>query len=515
MASAMDALTRRNSMEGLFDTHGKDIKVQAITHKRIFKSAKASRLYPVGMQVQPIDVDIHAGLRALVSRSRHEAQNNDYFRQFLRECRTNIVGHQGIVFQAKTLGTDNELDIKANSALEDAWREWGRYGSPEITGTLSLKMMLRLMCDSVFRDGEILILKHPGWRDNKYRFAVQMLDPQSLDVLYNRNLKKGHVIRMGVEFNAVRRPVAYHVLQAPNTSIGGYSFYGKKYIRYPAERIYHRFLPEWVWQSRGIPGPTTCLLRMNMVSGYEEAELTAARVAAAKMGFYITPEGEAPPGTEDESGDEEKGDFVQDAEPGHFEILPTGYTLESWDPQHPNTAFKDFMKTMLRGVASGLGVNYNTLANDLEGVNYSSLRHGTLVERAVWMLLQDWMIESIMQPMYEDWLEPALLTGEITVSGSPLRVDRIDKYKRVFWQGRRWPWVDPQKEMNANRIAISGRFRSISSVIREQGEDPEEVFQEISNERKRLEELEIPLDEAAFAALSISGDEKDDEAIKE
>lgn len=481
--------------------------------KRGYESAKVSRIYSLNTIPKPADVDIRNGLRALVSRARHEAQNNDYMKQYLRECKTNIVGAQGMVLQARTRDANGKQDKLANIAIEDAWQDWSRYGTPEITGNFSLKMLDRLYVETMFRDGECLLMKHYGYRGNPYRYTLQMLDPMVLDVMYNRDLRDGNVIRMGVELNTLRQPVAYHLLTTNPSGEDYYRYGNKQYIRYPAKQIIHRFMPEWVWQTRGVPAAAVSLLRMNMLTGYEDAELVAARTAASKMGFWVTPDGEPPPGSayRDTEGTEPSSasDFTMEAEPGHFDVVPEGYDLRSWDPQHPNAAFKDFMKAMLRGIASGLGVNYNTLANDLEGVNYNSLRHGAIVERAMWMLAQDWIVESFKEVVYNDWLGMSLLAGQIKVNGNPLRADRIDKYRRVTFQPRRWPWVDPLKEMKANETAIDKRIRSISEIIREQGRDPDDVFDEIARERERLAELKIPLTEAAPAAFSNSGGQKD------
>ena len=42
------------------------------------------------------------------------------------------------------------------------------------------------------------------------------------------------------------------------------------------------------------------------------------------------------------------------------------------------TAFADFHASVLRSVASGLGISYVTLANNLEGVSYSSIRQASI-----------------------------------------------------------------------------------------------------------------------------------------
>ncbi|MBK7121299.1 MAG: phage portal protein [Comamonadaceae bacterium] len=71
------------------------------------------------------------------------------------------------------------------------------------------------------------------------------------------------------------------------------------------------------------------------------------------------------------------------------------------------------MKTRLRSIASGMGVTYHGLANDLEGVNFSSIRSGTLEERDAWMVLQDWFAEAFLRPVFGEWLSWSLTKGAI------------------------------------------------------------------------------------------------------
>jgi len=46
------------------------------------------------------------------------------------------------------------------------------------------------------------------------------------------------------------------------------------------------------------------------------------------------------------------------------------------DSDYPHQMYSAFVKAHLQGIASGLGISYHALANDLEGVNYSSIRAG-------------------------------------------------------------------------------------------------------------------------------------------
>ena len=479
----IDYLAKRR---GYVKTEEKSPEIKS--RKRSFAGAKVGRLTASWVtQPKPIDADIRAGLRTLRARIRDESLNNDYVRRFLAVTKSNVVGPQGIVLQARSKDGE-KLDEKANKAIEDAWVLWGKQGSPDVTGQHSWRSLQRLFIETAPKDGEVLVRKIKNWSGNTFRFALQLIDVESLDVDYNRDLGEGRSINMAVELNEWRKPIAYHILTTSSTA-DYYSYGGKKYIRIPASEIIHAFLPESVWQTRGFPWLSSAMTRMNMLNGYEEAELVAARTASAKMGFFETDAGGVGEYVGDEIDDE--GNVITDAEPGSLEQLPPGMKFSSWDPQHPSTAFKDFVKANLRGIAAGLGISYHTLANDLEGVNYSSGRLGALEDREAWKALQEWMIEVFCMPVYEEWLYMALLTKSIPINGGSLKGSRMDKYLKVSWQPRRWAWVDPQKDMKANTEAIGNRIRSRSDVIRERGDDPEDVWQEIKRENDRMTELGI------------------------
>ena len=258
---------------------------------------------------------------------------------------------------------------------------------------------------------------------------------------------------MSVEVDEWNAPVAYHLLtDHPNeTSI---MYKGRKYNRVPANDVCHLFITERASQLRGVPWMNTAMKRLNMVSGYEEAELIAARIGASKMGFYTSPDSDAYVGEEDESGN-----LVTDMEPGVFEQLPAGMSVQTFDPSHPNSAYQVFIKTVLRGASSGLNVAYNGLANDLEGVNFSSIRSGVLEEREHWRILQKWVSDQLHRPVYQAWLSSALRTQELK-----LPEKKFKKFTKVNWQPRGWAWVDPLKDQQANKLSIEMGTGTLTSI---------------------------------------------------
>jgi|DEB0MinimDraft_6_1074348.scaffolds.fasta_scaffold02507_4 lambda family phage portal protein len=424
------------------------------------------------------DGELRGNLCTLRNRSRDLERNNEWVKGFLRSLENNVVGEKGIGLQVRSKEASGKLDEVANTKIENAWKQWGRRGNCDVTGKHSLRDLQRLILRSIARDGEVIIRKvttQDGLR-------LQVLEADLLDESYFHTLANGHEIRFGIEFDQFRKPVAYHML-GNHPGDAQFSADFKKRVRIPANEILHPFRTERADQSRGIPWLVSSMNRLRMLDGYAEAELVAARTGAAKMGFFTkkTPEGW--------TGEiDEDGNLPVDASPGTIEELPTGVDFKSWDNNHPNSGYGDFVKSCLRGVATSLGISYNALSNDLEGVNYSSIRAGVLEEREVWKAVQRFLIEHVLEPIFEEWLTFELMSGRL---GLPF--DKFWKFNVPDFKGRRWAWVDPKKDMEAAILAIQHRIKPLRDVIAENGDDVYEVFDKSKQDEDLAEVMDLTL----------------------
>lgn len=474
----------------MFGFGKKKAQAKRVIHKNTsvarknFEAAQQSAItYSWTTSAIPINQLLKSNLKILRARSREQYFNNDYYKRFIGMCKSNVVGDNGIVLQARSKDLKGTLDIAANEAIEMAYKDWSLQEHCDIRGKCSREDLERLYIGNMAMDGEVIIRIIEGKRAGKYGIALQFIDPELVDVELNEERRNGAKIKLGIEVDEYNKPIAYYFKQFE----GDYYFNGKNYIRVPAKEIIHNFLVEFPDQLRGIPWGSTALLRLNMIGGFENAALVNARTGASKMGFFTSPDGDSYQG----DGTDSAGNLITDAEPGTFEQLPAGVEFQAFDPAYPNGEYTYFLKGMLRGIASGLGVNYNKLANDLEGVNYSSLREGSIDEREVWKGLQAWMISSFSRIIYARWLERVILAPGIPIGKSRLRPEMLDKYRDVYFQGKRWQWIDPQKEMTGNQLAIDNRIKSRSQIIRANGDDPDEVWREIQRENEILKQLGI------------------------
>lgn len=456
------------------------------TGKRIFQATASGRLEQ-SWTATPTSVDswIYQHWSTLVARAREQAENNDHATKFVQLCRDNIAGPKGFTLQAQVKDPNGTPDTLASDSIEDAFARFSKRGSFDVTGTLSRSDAERMICSNIPIDGEVIAIARYGSDLNEFGFAVQFADPVLLNPMHYEELRNGNTIRHGIEFNPNGKPVAYHFRRMDERQVGYIQSYGANtYDRVPAENVCHMFLPEKIGQKRGLSWMRTALWRLRMLGGFEDAAVVNARVGAAKMGFLRDPD------AQNDVDDE----IPMEGDPGTFEDIGNR-ELVSWNPQFPDAAIDPFTKSLLRSIASGLKVSYNNLASDLTSVNFSSIRQGALDEREVWKGLQEMLIGQWCEWLFDRWLQRALLAQAITVANKPLKFERLEKYRAVTWQPRRWAWVDPGSEVAANEKAVAMKIKSRSEIIREtSGRDPDDVWSEISREDKDMAALGVKPD---------------------
>ena len=444
--------------------------------KRAYAGANQGRLFSDFVaSSRSADEEIKGALKVLRNRCRDLTRNNAYARRFISLAKANTVGDRGVTLQVKARNDNGAMDNLGNDQIEIAWKRWGRMGQCSVDGKISWVDAQRLFIENLVRDGEVLVrlVKYP----NDFRFALEFIESDLLDEEYNVTLPNGHRIRMGVELDSFNRPVAYHLFTA-HPGDNSTMWMGKSYNRIPADKMIHAFLPERAMQTRGAPWMSPVIADLKMLNGYREAELVAARVGASKMGFFTSPTGDG--FTPDDTDNKVP---IMEAEPGTFHQLPDGVQFQQFDPTHPTTAFADFEKAILRGIASGLGVSYTSLANDLEGVSYSSIRQGALEDRDQWKIVQDFLIQHFVEPVYRGFLMSIMENSVINIP-----VSRFDKFaEATVFRARGFQWVDPLKEMNAAVVGLQNGLLSMQDIANQQGRDVEEIFDQIQAEKEMAE----------------------------
>jgi len=439
-------------------------KYAAVDTGRLFNDFKASK--------SSADDELKTALDILRDRSRDLARNNEYAKRYFELMKANVVGDMGFTLQVKA-SDSGKLDIRGNQAVEDGFKAWGRLGNPTVCGKMTLRDVYNTAVESLYRDGEVFIIKHYGaaYKDG---FALQIVEPDHIDTLLNKKLTNGNQIKMGVELNQYGRAVAYHIRKAHPNDSNPSNYEEVRHTRITADRVIHAYLANRAGQTRGEPRLSSAMGGLKQLDGLREAQIVACRVGASKMGFFTSP-----------SGDDFQGDDMEDevpimeASPATFAQLPTGMSFQSFDPQYPQE-FEAFHRAILKGIASGLGVSYTSLSNDLEATSYSSIRQGALEERDMYRQQQRFVIEHVVRPIFESWLAEAIKRDTLFMPAI-----KFDKFANAAeFKGRAWSWVDPQKEMTAAIMGLKNGVLSLQDVSNQYGKDVEELLSQIAKDKE-------------------------------
>jgi lambda family phage portal protein len=449
--------------------------------------------------VTAIDQDIRTGLNPVRQRARDLAQNNDYAKAYLRLLRTNVAGPSGFALQIKS---DPALPEQKLRELMNAWYRWTAPANCTVTGRQSWRAVQHLLITSAGRDGEGAL--HFILDDNAYcGLRLQVLPAELVDESYTMKLGTNRYIKMGVEVTGDGRVLGYHLRDQETVDNYG-AVLGSQRRRYvSADQMILGYDQEFPNQTRGISWLVQSMVRLKMLSGYEEAAVVNARVSAAKMGFIVKKDMAAP----QYAGDTEDadGNKITSVEPGTVEELDYGQEFQPWSPEYPSAQHEMFVTSNLRGVSSGLGVAAASLSGNFSDVNYSSARAALLIERDHYMTLQNWMVETFLEPVFAKWLEGAVMTGAVKLKPSEMEA--------VYpsFVGKRWAWVDPRADVEAKQTEVRSGFTAPSLVVAEQGKDYEELLQQIALDKLLAAKYGVPLDFGGTApAVQPDSDDGDD-----
>lgn len=457
--------------------------------RRMYAGAKIGRLTADWFTSNTsADAEIKTSLRKLRDRSRQLCRDNPYARQAKRTTQINVIG-QGIRLQSQVMNLrGKKRDDRINTAIEEAWERWCKKDSCDVAGRSSFHMMEMLAAGALPESGEVLFrLVRQKFGKSRVPLALEILESDLLDEDYQGAVSaKGHEWRMGVEIDKWGRPVRYAFL---TRHPGDYGFQGAdnagvKHAFVPARDVIHLFIPERPQQNRGVPWFASVMDDVHQLEGYEQAAVVRARASSALMGFISSPEGEL-------QGDEVDGQQrISEFEAGVFKYLNPGESITVPNLSAPDAQYESFVRAKTRRFASGFGASYETISRDFSETNYSSSRLSLLEDREHWRVVQAYLIENFHQRIFEEWLDAAVLAGELQLPDYELRSDRYD---RPRWQARGWSWVDPLKEVQAYREAEAAGYMTKSQIVALLGSDLDDNLQQLAREQQLALELGVNL----------------------
>jgi lambda family phage portal protein len=478
----------------------RQLRALRLQMKRLYEGAKFDRLTADWLAGgTSADAEIRSSMARLRNRARQVIRDSDHAKAAKRMIVNNVIG-TGVRMQAQLLMARSRdgkprLDKTKNATIERKFAAWCAAEVCHTGGTLAFQDIEEQVVGAPAESGEVFVRLVPeAFGGGRIPLALELIEADQLDETVDGyasvpgQMVPGGEWRLGVHVNEWGRPIEYAFLtRHPGDVRGGGPMAGQRVI-VPAEQIIHCFIPERPGQTRGVTWFASALKQLHHLVGYQEAEVVRARAASQLMGFIVTDSGAG-----EELGEEVvDGEHVTTFEAGVYKTLFAGQRVEVPDLKAPNGQFEPFVRVMLRAMAAGLGVSYESISRDFSQTNYSSSRLALLEDRENWRALQQRTIRTFHQRVFRAWLRAAVSVGEVSLPGYQQEPERYET--AIRWVARGWEWVDPEKEGKAYRDAVRDGFMTQAEVVMSRGADYHELIEQRAAELEEQERLGLVFD---------------------
>lgn len=137
--------------------------------------------------------------------------------------------------------------------------------------------------------------------------------------------------------------------------------------------------------------------------------------------------------------------------------LEPGEDVRFNEPADVGGNYEAFERMTLLRIGAGLGLPYDMLTGDLSKTSYSSIRAGILSFRRLCEQIQySVFIHQFCRPIWRAFIEQAAVAGKLDASDYRAHPE---EYLAVEWHTPKWAWVDPEKDVKAEIMAIRAGLR--------------------------------------------------------
>ena len=422
-------------------------------------------------------------------RARAAEMNSDLAESAVIALLRNVIG-AGIIPQAKVRNRNGKLNNDLNKKIEKAWAKWAEPENADIRGISNFYELQEMALRRMVYDGEILVNKTS--QGTYLPLSIQLIEAENIGAVSITH-GKNNIIN-GVEVTEHGRPVAYHVSQTDPMGLRSFDT-----VRLTTDQAFLLFKPKRPSQIRGISLLALVLRRIHDIDEYMDADLIAARVAAC-FSVFVTSQNSARQTVV--LPRDKKGRPNITMAPGMVRHLSPGESIEFADPKRNAGTASEYSATQTRRIASGLGMSADIVARNISG-NFSAARQNLLEDQKTFRQVQKFVITHFCMPIWKAFIDALYLAGELPSD----YLANKDKYQEVAWLAPGWSWIDPVKEVNANKEAIKSGLTTLEDVCASSGRDWEEVLEQRKLEQDRAKELGVLLDYSSELQPLTMGDD--------
>lgn len=464
----------------VFDPQRAIDRVLAREALRQYDAASTDRLNSDWQPAYGTAEQLATGQRDIIrGRARSAEMNSDLAESAVIAILRNVIG-QGIKPQAKVRSGKGKLNGNLNAKIEKAWAKWTEAKNADVRGLSNFYELQEMALRRMLYDGEILVNKTA--QGEYLPLSIQLIEAENIGATGMQN-GKNNIIN-GVEVNEYGKPIAYHVYQSDPMGMRSFNT-----LRLTTDQAFLLFKPTRPSQIRGVSHLALVLKRIHDIDEYMDADLIAARVSACFSAFITsTNSGRQIAMMQRDS----KGRPNMVMAPGTVQHLRPGESVSFADPKRNAGTASEYSATQTRRISSGLGMSADIVARNING-NFSAARQNLLEDQKTFRQLQEFVIAHFCMPIWRAFIDALYLSGELPAD----YLVNKDKYQEVSWLAPGWSWIDPVKEVTANKEAIKSGLTTLEEVCAASGRDWEEVLEQRKLEQDRAAELGVLLDYAS------------------
>ena len=481
--------------------------------------------------IRSADADLLPEKEILDARSRDMVRNDAYVQGGANLHKDNIVGGQYLLNARPATSVlfgkqDDAWEEAFQAEVEEKFDLWAESPDNWVDAARrnTFTEMVRMAVGITMFSGEFLasveFIKDDG---SPFKTAVQLIDLDRLSTAPLSYMDKN--VRNGIRMNTRGAPVAYQVrTQHPNDLIWNVDLPDWKEVpvKKPWGRLQmiHIYEQVRVDQSRGVAEMVTALKEMRMAHKLRDVNLqhhvTQALYAATITSDLPTEAVMASLGATSNSEQvaeglsryangylSEVGKYVGEARGLRVDgvkipHLYPGTKLELTSPGSGGPIGTDFEQSILRYIASAIGVSYEQLSRDYTNTSYSSAR-AAMTE--TWKYMQSrkkFVADKFASIIYRLWLEEAINNDQITTfpkSRAPLLYTNnvlnlnFHAISKADWVGASRGQIDELKETQAAVLRINNGLSTAEDELARLGRDWRKVYRQLKREQTLRETL--------------------------
>lgn len=428
------------------------------------------------------------------ARARDLERNSDIMNSVSGAFKRNVVG-RGFQVQAKTEETE------LNKAIEKAWKRWCKKQNCDVTGRQSLNQIIRMAVERKKIDGGILFVKRYT-KDGFVPFKLQMVETDELDsgIVWPKN-KENKVVG-GIEYNSWNHPVGYFIKQY---DIEGYG--QREPIWVDAKDVIFYFTIRRPTQLREMSDMAQTIPRIRDITEFMTAVSIKQRIEACLAVFIEKAlpvsgfgRGKVFPGGRESY----EGKMIS---PGMIKELNQGDKVQVVNPTGQGADATSFTKLQQRLVGAGQGISYEATSRDMSEATYSSARQGMIEDDLTYGEEQELLLE-VMDEIYETFIISAVLCGALTI---PRFWEEKERYLSHEWTQEPRPWIDPQKESNADSTALKTGQKTFKQIAAENGKDWRDQIDDMAEVLEYGREKGVDMESIIFGIKEANNHEEAEE----